>query len=348
MEGTAPAPAAAPSATNGANGPQGSGKPNAPKPTETTLGRSAPGTSNEAKRDAVRGADGKFVTADSGTARKPEGTDEPPKEAYRFKRKLKDGDSEEEVDLDEEGIFREVSIARAAKRRLGEINRRLKEMDEREAKLSAAEKDPLSYLRERGADPEAIASQLLAQKAQRGLMSPEEQRIAQLEGEKSALEQKWQKHEQEQATKQQTELEDAQWKQEEPQYLAEMERLRMPKNMAVLGFMAKVGNELTESLGSGVPPAVVVAETNDRLGQFAEHYLLSLPVEALVAKLGPERTKAIQQLLLSRWRASQSAMDPAPTFEPKPPPPEPSGERKHLTEADVDARIRQLNAKHSS
>lgn len=344
MEGSAPAaatPTAPTGTTNGANGPHSTSvKPTAPKPNETTLGRTAPRPEAKGARDQS----GKFVSPDSGTARRtqPEAEGEPEEPApYRFKRKLKDGDNEEEVDLSEDDLLREVQIARAAKRRLGELNKRLREMDAREQRLAAAEKDPLAYLRERGADPEQLASQLLAQKAQRGLMSPEEQRIAELEETNAALEAKWKRQEQEQLSAQQAALEAKQWEQEEPQFLAEMERVKMPRNMAVLGFMSKVGTELTETLGPGVPPAVVVAETNDRLSKFAEHYILSLPVEALVSKLGPERTKAIQKLLLDRWRASQATFEPAPVVESKPPPEEPTKPKEYLSEADVRKRLQQ-------
>lgn len=353
MEGSAPAAGAAPATTqgtNGANGPHSTSvKPTGPKPAETTLGRSAPkppaGEAAEAKRDVVRGPDGKFASA-NGTAKPKEPVeDERPPEPFRYKTKLKDGDLEEEVEYSDDDLRRELSIAKAAKRRLGELNKRLKELDAREARLAAAEQDPLAYLKERGADPERIASQLLAQKAQRGLMSPEEQEITNLREQNAAHEARWKKHEEEQRAIQQAEFEAKQWEADRPQWEAELKRHKLPQNMTVLGYMGKVGTELANALGPDVPPATVVAETNDRLRQFTETYILSLPVEALVAKLGPERTKAISDLIVQRWRESQPSFDPVPAVEPKlPPAPEPE-QKTYLTEAEVDARLRGLGTR---
>lgn len=339
------APAAQETSSNGARGQQTPVPAPKPKP-------NAQQAKPDAKPDAkgVRGPDGKFVTADSGTARPPkqtgdgEGETEAQKEAYRFKRKLKVNGKDEEVDLDEEGLAREVSVARAFRAKLGELNKAQKELAEERAKFEEYRKNPRAFLDEQGASAEEMAAQLLAQKAQRGLMSPEEQRMAELEEKLKASEGRWQKHEEEQRTQQQQALEAKQWEQEEPVYLAEMERVKMPRNMATLGFMAKVGAELTEILGpAGATPQIVVAETHERLSKFAEHYVFGLSPEALSERLGPERKKALQKHWLDQWRATQTAADPVPRVEAKPPPPEPNNKpREYLSEAEVRRRAENL------
>lgn len=338
MENTGAAPAvASPTATpeakpgNGANGPQ-----TPPKPTPK------PGPAVQTKPGSARGGDGKFVSQDSGTKR-PEEPAEPRKqpEPYRFKRKLKVDGGEEDVDLSEDDLLREVQISRAAKKRLGELNKRLKDMDAREAKIAAMEKDPVTYLQERGVDVEQAAARLLADKAKRGLMSPEEQRIAELETENRTFRERAEAEERRQAEAQEAAAQAKQWEQEEPQYLAEMERVKLPKSMHVLGFMSKVGAQLAEALGDrGATPEIVVRETNRQLSEFADHYVLGLPAEALSEKLGPERKKALQSLWLQQWRDKQGALEPTPREEAAPPPR--TEERKEpLSEADLRRRMQE-------
>lgn len=342
MEGNAPAPAGpavttpttSPN-TNGAHGPQNPVAKPPPRP-NVQAGQAGQPDKPESK-PATRDASGKFVSGDSGTAKKPEATPEKPPEPYRFKRKLKDGDREEEVDLDEEALAREVSIARAAKRRLGEMNRRLEELAAREAKLAEREK-------QYGDNPEEYAAKVLAQKAQRGLMSPEERRIAELEEQLQGLQTKEQQREQERKQAEAEAQENERWKRREPQMLAAIQKHRLPKDMSVLGFIGKVGEELGRALDTDDPePDMVVAEANERLGKFAEHYVLSLPVEALVAKLGPARMKALHEWTLSEWRKRSAAADPVPQMEEKPPaPPAPDEPKRYLSQAEVDERLRKL------
>ncbi len=214
------------------------------------------------------------------------------------------------MDLDEEAIAREVSISRAAKRRLGDLNKRMKELDDREAKLAAIESDPGSYLRERGINAEEWAAKELARKAQRGLMSPEEQRLAELEEENQGLKSKWEEHERTTQERAATEAQDKKWALEQPKYMAAMEKQQLPRDMAVLGVMAKVGREFEQALGEGgFSPEDVVAETSARLTKFADRYVFSLPVEALAAKLGKERVDALMKHRVEAFRAAQAGAE---------------------------------------
>jgi hypothetical protein len=266
------------------------------------------------------------------------------KEAYRFKRKLKDGDQEYEVDLDEDAIARDVSIARAAKRRMGDINKRLADLDAREARIAQIEKDPLAYMKERGGDPRKAAAQLLAEEAQRGLMTPEEQRIRALEEENNSLK-SWRQQQEEQRQAQEADrAEQERWKLKEPGFIKAMEKHKLPRDMGTLGFMAKVGEELERALGTDdVDPEIVVAETNERLGKHAERFVLSLPVEALAEKLGKERLGALMKLQMDRWRQSQAHADPVPREEGTPPPPVTDNEpKRYLSNADVEEKLRRI------
>ncbi len=353
METPAAAPAgnaaATPSATpNGAQGQQTPVPPAKPKPNAGQAPVAAKPDRQEAKPGPAKGPDGKFVSPDSGTARKPAESEpgaEEKKEAYRFKRKLKDGDQEYEVDLDEDALAREVSISRAAKRRLGELNKRFEAARQEE---ELAKKDPMAALeamaQRLGVDPDELATKRLAARATRQLMSPEEQQIAEKDQELESL-RAWKKEqEQREVQARQAAHEEKMWAQEEPLYLQAMEKAKLPRDPSVLGLLAKVGQEFTQAFGKEFrpPPEAVVAETNERLGKMADHYVLSLSPEALAAKLGEGRLKALLQWKLDKWRAAQSSMEPVPQREePLPPPAEPA-ERVYLSEADIRRRQREL------
>lgn len=101
-----------------------------------------------------------------------------PKEAYRFKRTLKVGDKRVAVDLDESGLERELQAGRHFARQWEQAQAKLKAAAELEQLLAT---NPREAFKRRGFD----FDQLLMSEAQRAeqmaQMTPEQQRIAELE-----------------------------------------------------------------------------------------------------------------------------------------------------------------------
>lgn len=332
--GSTTATPASPGTPNGANGAQTPAPKPPAKPNAPTQGAKP------------RAENGQF--AKGGEPKPPEQEAPPPQ---RFKRKLKDGDREEELDLSEDELWREVSIARAAKRRMGDLNKGLKDLEERQAQEAARreayKQNPELLLQEMGVNVEEYAARALAAKAKRSMMSPEEVEMTTLRQEHARMKQELETHQRQAQEQQAQAAEDARWQKQQPLFEAAIKSVGLPQTPQALGLLARVGQQMEEALGEAATPELIVQETHERLSKFAEQYVFGLSPEDLSKKLGSERKKALQALWHKEWLARQKDREPVPRNEPKPPPPaETPGPKPHLTEAELDARMRASIQKH--
>ncbi len=319
---------------NGAAGQQAPAK--APPP--ATVVRPPPKPTQKGvngKHEALgRGPDGKF-------AGKP--GEEPPaeKEAYRFKRKLKVDGREEDVDLSEDEIQREVQIAKAARKRLAELNQRTKELDAREARLKEA---PHEFLEKAGHDPDQWAADRLAKKAQDGLMSEEERAYRTLQDEVSQLKAEKEERTRLDQEREYKEAEDKQWAHTEPRLMDAIQKANLPRGADVMGRIADVGLEFLDA-GMELAPEHVVQIAAERMDRDAMRYVFSLPTESLVQKLGPEREKEIVQAYIERFKRGQSRFSDDNGEPTRPAPEMHNGKpREFLTSADVERKAREFAA----
>lgn len=336
--GAAPAPSTpstAPSGTNGAHGPQTPAK--APPTTPAVVKPAAKSeTGNTAKDHALgRGRDGKFLAKEGEPGEAPK---EP--EPYRFKRKLKADGAEFEVDLDEEGLAREVQIARAARQRLATLAAKNKELDERESRAKEA---PHEFLEKLGIDPDKWAAERLSRKAQDGLMSEEERAFRETQAENARLKQQVEQHARAEQERHTRAVADQLWQKEEPRYLEAIKKHNLPTGNEVMGHIAQVG---LEYMDAGVPlePEQVVALAAERLGKYADRYVFGLDTPSLVAKLGPEKVADIVRHHIAEFRKSQeSRFAEAKPNEPPPAYAEPQ-RREIIGSAELERRSRDFIA----
>lgn len=99
---------------------------------------------------------------------------------YRFKKELKVNGKAVPVDLDEAGLERELQVGRHLKQQYEALQAQLKQKAELEELLAA---NPREALKRKGHDIDAILLAEAQRQAQLAELSPEQQRIAQLEAE---------------------------------------------------------------------------------------------------------------------------------------------------------------------
>jgi hypothetical protein len=319
------APASSGTQPNGAAGQQTPAK----TPPPETVVRPRPAAKQATTKE--RGPDGKFA---------PKAEEKPP-EPYRFKKRIKVDGGEEDVDYSEDDLQREVQIARAARKRLAELNRRSKELDAREARLKEA---PHEFLEKAGHDPDKWAAERLAKKAQDGLMSEEERAFRAIQEENAQLKAERDSFKKQQAEREFKEVEDKHWAQTEPRLMSALEKANLPRGADVMGRIADVGIEFLDG-GMDLSPEDIVAEVSLRMDRDASRYVLSLPTEQLAAKLGPEKVKALVADYTRKWKESQAAFNDNPVQPQREAPPENGERRKFLTEREVDERSRLFSSK---
>ena len=119
------------------------------------------------KKTPGRDASGRFAGAanEADKANRAEG--EKPSEPFRLKRKLKVPGEEFEVDLDEDGVVRQLQ-------RLRLLEKQGKTLGEAQRLVKLFRSNPEAALEAMGLDVEGLARKRLAEKARLGAMSPEE------------------------------------------------------------------------------------------------------------------------------------------------------------------------------
>jgi len=329
--------AGAQSPTNGIAPSQNGASAPSPHGTSATPGNGA----------TVRGPDGKFVST-AGKAppvpgvpgEPPPGEGTPAEQERRFKRKLNVLGREEEADLSEEELWREVQMGRGMRAKL---DQQLKALKAREREIVSLEErfstDPRAIFEAKGMDPVDFAKSVLGEHAKRELMSPEERRAFEAEEKLAKLEALQKQHEEKQKSQLEQERSARLWEHVAPQFESAMAELSIPKTRTTLAEMAKVGMEFLD-LGIPLEPRQVVAETKRRLQSGHDSYLDALDAKSLRERLGKERIREILRLEMEERKASQG-ITPSPVKEVPRGPPTPKEEAKrYLTDSELRAKLR--------
>lgn len=211
-------------------------------------------------------------------------------------------DSEEKlVALAMKGFGSEKRFAEAAKAR--------KEAEERKARLKA---DPWAILAEEGLDPDALAEARLAERLKKSMLSPEQQRAAELEKKLAEYEAK------EKAAKE--EVEKAALTKAEESAMAELD-VTLPKVLAAAGLpktpksIIRIAEKMRDNLAEGLDlsPEQLAAEVREEY--LAEHVELwsAMEGDALLKHIPEAVLKKIRKADLSRLKAAPSvSATPAP------------------------------------
>lgn len=242
---------------------------------------------------------------------------EPKPEPRRYKVKI-DG---QESEVTDEELVRGYQRASAASKRLEEVAKARKELEERTSRLKA---DPWAFLKEGGLDPDQLAIQRVQALMEQESMTQEQRRIAALEAEKAQAEAKAKRYEEEQAKATQT---------------AEMQRAAAQLNKVIPEAAEKVGLPRTPQAGrmvveqmlamarAGVDPDPVDAAeaVKERLDGFVRETMGAMDDAKLVALLGPEMVRRLATYAAGQARSTLPGAQVRPLNQPPKPkaPPRP-------------------------
>lgn len=286
---------------------------------------------------AGRTTGGQFLPKEStaGVAKPEEKQPGETKEEYRFRRKLKVFGKEEDLDMSEDDLGRELQELRM---------HRKKTKDSQDATTRAqrlielATQDPESFLRETGKDPDEFARSRLTAAAQVAAMTEEERKIHELTQRAEALE----------AEKKDRDTKAKEWKERhQKQQIIEQKKAVYKEALAALGegtdhqtigIMAAAERAALER-GVRLDAQDLAKETLRTMGGMVEQYLGTLDGKGLVKKLGPKRIQAILEASISDFEASHGIATAAPTAPPAAP--EPNGPT-YLSEREIERRLKGL------
>ncbi len=291
-----------------------------------------------------RANDGRFLPKEGGLGvAPPAGAPPEQKEEWRFREKLKVYGKEEEVDLDREGVKREMQRLRALERK------QLPEFQQNDARarriIELAKSDPEGFLRELGQDPDQYARKRLAEAARLGAMTEEEKAYHQLQQENEQLKARDQQRleaEAKQATAAKHERLVSGFKSKITPALAVLKEMGIPDDHDTLGALVqtiKVTLEPGVKLGD-VTPEELARDTLKRMDGNAERYLSRLDVPALVRRLGPAKIQGILEHSLAEHDKEQAGAFAAPPRVEAPP--APRARTEIIDGAEVARRMRML------
>lgn len=314
---------AAPAGPTGAPAPKGGAPAPALKP-----GAPTPGA-------RPRANNGQFAPKD-GTGEGEGAPGEEPlaqKEPYRFKRKLKVYGQEEDVDLDEDSIARELQQSRAMRKKLGDFDTTAKQA---RRILELAEQNPEEFLRQLKKDPDQWARERLAREAKLASMSEEERELEDLRQYKERTEQERKQSEETAEKQRKDQLRSTLRQKNEARFLEALKQSDLPKTYESLYYIAE-----TAALGldDGVEysDAELAKETARRLDTLTDRYLGQMDGPALVKKLGPKRLQAILEAAVADFDAQQNFE--APTQAREEPVAQP---QEYIDGAEVERRLREM------
>lgn len=319
--------------------PAASGGSPAPSPASAPSGVPAAPAGGAPPRP--RNTSGQFLPKDGageGAGEQPPGpgATEAQKEAYRLRRKLKVFGKEEEVDLDEDGIVRELQKKRALEKKFSDFEQARRRA---ERIIELAEKDPVGFLQELGKDPDALARQRVAEKARLEAMTEQERELHELRQWKKQQEEAAAKAK-EQAEKQKKEALKADLvKKNNERFIKALEKSGLPKTYESLYFMAETARIALDD-GIEYTDEELAKETARRLDNLTERYLGSLDGPALTKKLGPKRVQAILEAAVAEFDAQQDVGRSTPPAQESAPPATP--EPEYIDEAEVQRRLRSI------
>lgn len=338
--GAAGAGAGSGPATNGATGGvQPSGNTGAQGAARNT--GAAPGSNAGLNGGPARGADGKFLPGTGGGAGQtaaPIAEPVKPTPPQTIKGKINVYGKEEEIELTHEDALRNTQLKRAYEKKLQQH-----EEQSRKARrlLEIAERDPIDFLKQLGRDPEKMAEELLIRRQQMAAMTDEQraihdrdQQIAALQAEKN-VERERQKTA---AAQQREEMLIERYKQEFSQVA---EQHGMEKTWDDLHRFAEAKEMLLKKT-RGVPPtpAEIAALAKKSIDRDVDRSIAHLDGEQLLRRLGPKVLEKLTKAMLARHHQQHST----PQTQQPPAPYEPPKPKTYLSEAELNARIRELSA----
>ena len=229
------------------------------------------------------------------------------KKARRIAIKV-DGASDE-IDIDamsDEEIAKAFQMSRVAPKRMQESAELKKQFA---AFQESLKKDPFAALKDPafgGLDLEALAEQRLAQKYAESIMPEQERQRLEIERERDRYKTEVETYKQEQATKQQAELDQRVFQETETEFLSALETSGLPRTKQTLYMMAEVAR-INLDHGLEMTSAQMAQEVQNRINGMHKHVTTSLKGDALIKHLGPEVVKEIVRMELERVRGTKPA-----------------------------------------
>ncbi len=312
-----------------------------PSGSSSAASKPLPGATNGTP--APRANDGKFLTKD-GTAgvEQQEGdeaeTTEAKAEAYRLKRKLKFLGQEEDVDLDEDGLVQELQRGRIAQKKEAE-GRKASAALKRLEDIGKTEDGAYKILAALGHDPAKLAAKLMAQHAQREMMSDEQRAIMERDEKIAAYEEeRTQRAESEKKAR----FEQAVGKAKAQQtalFEQALETIGLPKNQETLLLMAE-----TYRNGGGhraqYTPQELAQETERRDLERGQRLGKGRTGDSLLRFLGEDVVKEVMRAKLSQYEQRQTATEPPESGQTSNTQTEQPRQRRSM--ADIAAAMRKL------
>lgn len=266
------------------------------------------------------------------------GKEQEKKEEYRFRRKLKLFGQEEDVDLGEEDIARNLQRLRMFERKEADIRKtQAQAKADYERLMQLAKERPDEFLREAGHDPDAVARRRLAEQARLQAMDEHERAVYERDQEIQRLKQEAQARAEADKAARQKLLNTHLKQKNEKLFISALEKGGLPKTHESLFYLAETYDMGLED-GIEYTDAELAAETGRRLDALADRYLGSLDGKALAKRLGPKRVQAILEAQLAEYEATHPLASPD-THEPEPEP-APKEDDGYISEAEMKRRLR--------
>lgn len=226
----------------------------------------------------------------------------------KFKLKVDGEEIEEEIDLaDEERLVRELQLAKAAKKRMAEAQEAKRKAYEI---AQAFEQDPASILRRLGDKGYEYAEQVLLEKLQREMMTPEQRQLAEM---KAKLEQyekmeAEQKRQQELAQQQALEAKIAQEYQQK--IISALDKSGLPKTPEMAKRMAYLLQKNME-LGLDLDAEDLAQEAKNEVMGLIGSLSKDADAEKLLALIGKENLKKIDKHRVQQLKQKQIGGSPS-------------------------------------
>jgi hypothetical protein len=319
------APAAPVAATSSNPAP---GKATAPAPVVETK----PGP------NGTRAPDGRFLPKEGTQGVAPKEAPQQPgetKEAYRLRTKVKVYGEERDVDLDEDGIKRELQLGYATKRQLSDALAKLKAREEAD---KLADENPEEFLRRKGRDLDEMAKRQLLAAIEQAAMSPEQRELAELRAQLEAQQtEKAQREEKEKGALKALHRKKF-IEQRKQVYRAAMPTTGLEPTHETLYLMAET-EDLMRQDGIEVTPESLASEVRRRVSGFTRNYLTALSPEALSRELGTETIQALLKHSIEQFERSQGVV----RTQKEAVPPMPREERpRYLSVQEVEANLKKM------
>lgn len=300
-------------------GPQTSTTPSAPANGADHSGHGLPvgglGGATKPSPAATRAADGRFLPKDSNqtppphvgdAGEQPTATEPPPKEPYRFKRAVKVFGQEEQLDLDEDGLAREVQLGRSAQKKLKSFEDTVKRA---QRIIELAGKDPDGFYAEvTQKDPAEYARERVAREAQLAAMDANERRAYDAEQKLAAYEAQEQQRQEAAAVEQKQRRAEAGRQQLSATFIPALEKAGLPKTYETLYLMAETAKLALDRDGIEYSTDELAKETSRRLDGYTERYLANLDGTGLAKRLGPARVKLLLDYVIAEHLNSQEVV----------------------------------------